>query len=58
MSAGSVATYFLLLGGTRIVLGAANGVAKGLEIGLQEVIVHWLKPTGTTGRRRGAAKKR
>ncbi len=39
---GHITLYFLMIGGTRIVLGAADGIAIGLKQGLSQVILKWM----------------
>jgi hypothetical protein len=40
--AGHVTLYFLMIGATRIVLGAADGISIGLKQGLSHVILKWM----------------
>ena len=39
---GHITLYFLVVGGTRIVLGAADGISIGLKQGLSHVILKWM----------------
>ena len=39
---GHITLYFLIVGGTRIVLGAADGISIGLKQGLSQVILKWM----------------
>jgi hypothetical protein len=39
---GHITLYFLMIGGTRIVLGAADVIAIGLKQGLSQVILKWM----------------
>lgn len=39
---GHVTLYFLMIAGTRIVLGAADGVSIGLKQGLSHLILKWM----------------
>jgi hypothetical protein len=46
--AGQIALYFLMLGGTRIVLGAADGVSLALREGLSSMLLKWMGVPYTT----------
>ena len=39
---GHITLYFLVVGGIRIVLGAADGISMGLKQGLSHVILKWM----------------
>jgi len=39
---GRITVYFLIIGATRIVLGAADGIAIGLKQGLSHLILRWM----------------
>ncbi|MFM0095648.1 hypothetical protein PQQ87_08545 [Paraburkholderia nemoris] len=39
---GQIAVYFLVLGGTKIVIGASDGVAAALKLGLSHLILKWM----------------
>jgi hypothetical protein len=39
---GQVTIYFLLIGSTKIVLGAADGISMGLKQGLSHLILKWM----------------
>ena len=45
---GHITLYFLVVGGTRIVLGAADGISIGLKQGLSHVILKWMGVPRTT----------
>ena len=36
---GQIVAYFLIIGGTKIVLGAADGISDGLKIGLRHLVL-------------------
>jgi phospholipase C len=40
--AGQIATYFLVIGGTKIVIGAADGIALALKHGLSYLLLKWM----------------
>jgi hypothetical protein len=40
--AGHITLYFLLIGGTRIVLGAADGISLALKQGLAHILLKWM----------------
>jgi hypothetical protein len=37
-----IAIYFLMVGGTRIVLGASSGISEALQHGLKQVLLSWM----------------
>lgn len=37
-----IALFFFLIGGTRIVLGAADGISSALKTGLEQVLLDWM----------------
>ena len=39
---GEIAIFFLLLGGTRIILGASDGIAFALKHGLSHLLLKWM----------------
>lgn len=39
---GHITIYFLMIGGTRIVLGAADGISLGLKQGLSYLLLKWM----------------
>ena len=39
---GNITLYFMMIGGTRIVLGAADGISAGLRQGLTQIILRWM----------------
>lgn len=47
VSGQQIALYFLLLGGTTIVLGAAGGVSEALKQGLSHHLLKWMKVPST-----------
>jgi hypothetical protein len=57
---GHITLYFLLIGGTRIVLGAADGISIGLRQGLSHILLKWMgvPASKATTRKRSAASSR
>lgn len=54
---GHITLYFVVVGGTRIVLGAADGISIGLKQGLSHVILRWMGvPTNTANPTKRKAK--
>jgi hypothetical protein len=55
-----ISLYFLLIGGTRIVLGAADGISTALKMGLQHILLDWMgvPPTVASARKRKVASVR
>jgi hypothetical protein len=52
---GHITLYFLMVGGTRIVLGAADGIALGLKQGLAYILLKWMgvpKTVASPGKRK------
>lgn len=45
---GHITLYFLLIGGTRIVLGAADGISIALKQGLSYILLKWMGVPVTT----------
>ena len=55
---GHITLYFVLIGGTRIVLGAADGVSIALRQGLSHILLKWMgvpTTTATSRKRKKAA---
>ncbi len=55
--AGHITLYFVLIGGTRIVLGAADGISIALRQGLSHILLKWMgvPTTKATSRKRKKA---
>ncbi len=55
---GHVTIYFLLVAGTKIVLGAADGISIGLRQGLSHLIMKWMGVPKLTANPKKQSKKR
>jgi hypothetical protein len=55
---GHVTLYFLMIAGTRIVLGAADGISIGLKQGLSHILLKWMGvPTTVASPKKRKTKK-
>ena len=55
---GHITIYFLMIGGTRIILGAADGISLGLKQGLSHLLLKWMGvPTTVASPKKRKAKK-
>lgn len=48
LDVGHITLYFVLIGGTRIVLGAADGISIALRQGLSHILLKWMGVPSTT----------
>jgi hypothetical protein len=57
LDVGHITLYFVLIGGTRIVLGAADGISIALRQGLPHILLKWMgvPATAATSRKRKRA---
>jgi hypothetical protein len=56
--AGHIVLYFMIVAGTRIVIGASGGVAAGLKAGLENVIRKWMGLPGLAPRSAASATRK